>query len=323
MNWQDLKKRLRISNRARLAQFQVPPLMLELQPGFVAGARLDANSRVVLRMGVEELEVGALVPSPNKPNVTNPDALQHTIEQVVSLVGNGGDRLGLLIPDLSARVALLEFDALPDNPRDAETLVNWRMGEVLPFDLEEAHICYQVLSRRPGSVDVLAMALQGSIRTEYEALVEGLNRWPVLVLPASVALLPLLPEDSPGQLLLHLCPGSLTAIVVALNRVRYWRTLTLETESSASSEEVGREATRVLAACQDHLKLPVQEIWFCARPPEAAGIKDALAETLGREVRSLPAAVTTPETMSAAEAKNWQNFGAPFNGVVANLESRQ
>ncbi|HXH49289.1 MAG TPA: hypothetical protein VNM47_08080 [Terriglobia bacterium] len=318
-----MKKRLRISNRARLAQFQAPPLMLELQPGFVAGARLDANSRVVLRVRVEEIEVGALVPSPNKPNVPNPAALQRTIEQVVSLVGNGGDKLGLLIPDLSARVALLEFDALPDNPRDAETLVHWRMGEVLPFNLEEAHICYQVLSRRPGSVDVLAMALQGSIRAEYEAVVEGLNRRPVLVLPASVALLPLLPEDSPGQLLLHLCPGSLTAIVVALNRVRYWRTLTLETESSASTEEVGREVTRVLAACQDHLKLPVQDIWFCARPPGAAGIKDALAEILGRELRSLPATVTTPETMPAEEAKNWQYFGTPFNGIVANLESRQ
>jgi hypothetical protein len=323
MNWQDLKKRLRTSRRARLAQFRVPPLILELQPGFVAAARLDANSRLVLRVGVLELEAGVLVPSSNKPNVTNPAALQRTIERVVSLVGNGGDRLGLLIPDLSARVALLEFDALPDNPRDAESLVHWRMGEVLPFCLEEAHICYQVLSKRPGSVDVLAMALQDSIRAEYEAVVEGLSRRPVLVLPASVALLPLLPEGSPGQLLLHLCPGSLTAIVVALNRVRYWRTLTLETESFASNGEVGREVTRVLAACQDHLKLPVQEIWFCARPPEADGMKDALAKILERELRSLPATLTTPETMPAAEAEIWQNFGTPFDGLVANLESRQ
>lgn len=323
MNWHDLKKGLRLSNRSRLANFQVPPLVLELQPGFVAGAHLDTNSRLALRAGVHQLEVGAIAPSPNKPNVTNAAALQRTIEEVVREVGNGSDKLGLLIPDLSARVALLEFDALPENRFDADELVKWRVGEVLPFDPEEAHICYQVLSRRPGSVDVLAMALQGSIRAEYEGVVEGLNRRPVLVLPASLALLPLLPEDCPGQLLLHLCPGSLTAIVVSLDRVRYWRTLTLESESFSSSEEVGREATRVLAACQDHLKLAVRDIWFCARPPEAAALREALAKTLGRELRPLPAALATPDSMPAAEAEIWQYFGTPFGGLVANLESLQ
>lgn len=323
MNWQDLKKRLQIPNRSRLAHFQVPPLVLELQPGFVAGARLDANSRCALRVGVQELAIGAITPSPNKPNITDAVALQQTIEKVVSVVGNGSDKLGLLIPDLSVRVALFEFDDLPENRLDADELVRWRVAEVLPFDPAEAHICYQVLSRRPGSVDVLAMALQGSIRAEYEAVVECLNHRLVLVLPASVALLPLLSEDSPGQLLLHLCPGSLTAIVLSLNRVRYWRTLTLESESLASSEEVGREATRVLAACHDHLKLSVQDIWFCARPPEAAAMREPLSRTLGHEVRSLLTVLSTPGSMHETETHTWEYFGTPFSGLVANLETRQ
>lgn len=323
MNWEDLKKRVRLSKHKSLANFQLPPLVLELQPGFVTAARLDTNTRQPLRAGVHRLEAGAITPSPNKPNVTNPAALRHAIEEVVSRVGNGSDKLGLLLPDVSARVALLEFDALPENHLDAKELVQWRIGEVLPFEPAEALISYQILSRRPGVVDVLAMALQGSIRAEYEALVEILNRRPVLVLPTSVALLPLLPEDSPGQLLLHLCPGSLTAIVVSLDRVRYWRTLALESESVDSSEEVGREATRVLAACQDHLKLTVNEVWFCARPPDTGRMRDSLAKILGRELRPLPAAIPTPASMPAEESEVWQHFGIPFGGLVANLGSPQ
>lgn len=323
MNWEDLIRRLPLGKRRRLANFQLPPLVLELQPGFVTATRLDTNTRQVLRAAVHDLEIGAIVPSPNKPNVIDPAAVQQTIQEVVSRVGNGSDRLGLLIPDLSARVALLEFDALPESRRDAEELVQWRMREVLPFDPEEAHICYQVLSEGPGLIGVLAMALQRSIRAEYEVVVEGLNRRPILVLPSSVALLPLLPEDSPGQLLLHLCPGSLTAMVVALNRVRYWRTLTLESDDSGNSNEVGREATRVLAACQDHLKLTIHDVWFCARPPKESALRDTLANTLGRDLRPLPGALSTLASMPSGEAETWQQFGTPFGGLIANLETRQ
>lgn len=323
MNWDDLKKRLWLGRHRRLARFQLPPLVLELQPGFVTATRLDTNARQPLLARIHQIEVGTITPSANKPNVTKPAALHHAVEEVVSVVGNGSDRLGLLIPDLSARVAVLEFDALPDNRLDADELVQWRLSEVLPFQPEQALISYQILGRRPGAVDVLAMALQRSIRAEYEAVVESLNRHPVLVLPTSVALLPLLPEDSSAQLLLHLCPGSLTAIVLSFNRVCYWRTLTLESESVPGSDEVGREATRVLAACQDHLKLAVQDIWFCARPPEAAAMREPLAKALGRRLRSLPNPLDTPDSMPEADAETWQHFGTPFAGLIANLETQQ
>ncbi len=325
MNWQDLKNwktRLRVGNRVRRAPFQIPTLALEMQPGFVAGARLNADTRCVERVGVRELEAGALNPSPNKPNVTNGVALRRTVGEVAGLFGNASERLGVLIPDLTARAVLLEFDALPENRQDAEALTYWRLREFLPFNPDEAHVCYQVLSKQPGSVEILAMALQGSVQAEYEAALEGVNGRPVLVLPASVALLPLLPEDSSAQLLLHLCPGSLTAVAVELNRVRYWRTRELENGGKGGPEEVAREAKRVLATCQDHLKLAVQQVWFCARPPELADMKNVLAKTLGRELRSLPGALTPSETTPAGEGEAWQHFGTPFAGLVANLEER-
>jgi len=323
MSWQSWKKRLGLEEQARPAHFRVPVVALEFEPGFVAGARLDAAARRVERVGVRELEAGALVPSPHKPNVTNEAALRRTIAEVTGLVGHGSERLGLLIPDVSVRVALLQFETLPENWREAEALVRWRMREFLSFAPEEARVSYQVLLKQPGLVEILGLAVRSSVLAEYETALEGSNGGPVLVLPASVALLPLLPEDSAGQLLMHRCPGSLTTIVVALNRVRYWRTRALEDGAAEGGEEIAREAARVLATCQDHLNLSVQNVWFCARPPETAEMKEALAKALGREIRALPGTQALATAMPAAEREVFQHFGLPFAGLVANLNERR
>ena len=78
-------------------------------------------------------------------------------------------------------------------------------------------------------------------------------------------------------------------MVVASNRVRYWRTRPLEGDAASNLEEVAREAARVLATCQDNLGVQVQNVWYCARPPAEPEVEEALAKALGRELRPLPA----------------------------------
>jgi type IV pilus assembly protein PilM len=324
ISWHEWKKRLSLERPVRSAHFLMPTVALELEPGFVAGARLDAASRQVQRVGVRELQAGALAPSPSKPNIADDAAVRRTIAEVAELVGDGGGKLGLLIPDASVRVALLQFETLPEGRREAESLVRWRMREFLPFAPEEARVSYQTLVHEPSQVEILALAVRGSVLAEYEATLEGLNGGATLILPATVALLPLLPEDAAGELLLHLCPGALTAVVVVLNRVRYWRTRVLDAGVGRDShEEIAREAARVLATCQDHLKVPVQNIWFCARPPATAGMKDALARILGRELRPLVGSPAQASALPGGEREALQHFGTPFAGLLANLVERR
>ena len=227
--------------------------------------------------------------------------------------------MGLLIPDVAVRVAMLQFETLPEDHREAETLVLWRMREYLPYAPEEARLSYQVLGKRPGAVEVLGVAVRGSVLAEYEAVMEGINGGPALVLPASVALLPLLPEEAGGQLLLHLCPGAMTAVVVASNQMRYWRTRPLEGDALSNLEEVAREATRVLATCQDNLNVQVQNVWYCARPPAPPEVADALAKTLGRELRPLPANFLPAAGLPSGQREVFDHIGMPFAGLVANL----
>lgn len=248
MSWSNWKKRLGWGVHARSAHFVMPSFALDLEPGFIAAARLDPASRQVQRMGVRQLEAGALEPSPNKTNVNDEAGVRETVKEVAASVGNFGGKIGLLIPDVSVRVAVLQFEGLPDNQREAESLIHWRMREFLPYSPDEARVSYQVMVKESGRVEILGLAVRGSVLAEYEAALAGVNGGPALVLPASLALLPLLPDESPGQLLLHLSPGALTAVVLSLDRVRYWRTRPLEAAAGAGRrEEVAREAARVLA----------------------------------------------------------------------------
>jgi hypothetical protein len=324
MNWSSLKKRFSVGTHIRAGPFVAPNFALDVDPGFVAAARLSPSKRLVQSVGVRGLPAGVLEPSANKSNVTDSTTLRRTIAEVCERVGNGGGKLGLLIPDVAARVALLQFEALPDNRQEAETLVLWRMREFLPYPPDEARMSFQVLAKQPGAVEVLGVAVRGSVLAEYEAAMAGINGGPALVLPASVALLPLLPEDEGGQLLLHLCLGSLTAVVVASNQMRYWRTRPLEGDPQRNLEEVAREVTRVLATCQDNLNVKVQNVWYCERTPADAKpkVESALLQVLDRELRPLMADAVLRPGLPTEQRVAFDHFGMPFAGLVANLSQK-
>jgi hypothetical protein len=319
MDWKTWKKRIGLERHTHAGNFVAPTFALDVEPGFVAAARLNCSKRRVQSMGVRELPPGVLAPSANKSNLADSAVVRRTVAEVTERVGNVGGRVGLLIPDVAVRVALLQFETLPDNHREAETMVLWRMREYLPYAPEEARLCYQVSGKQPGAVEVLGVAVRGSVLAEYESVLGGINGGPALVLPATVALLPLLPEEAGGQLLLHLCPGALTAVVVASNRVRYWRTRPLEGDAASNAEEVGRESARVLATCQDNLNVQVQNVWYCARPPAEPEVEGALAHALGRELRPLPGNFLPPSGLPSGQRAAFDQFGMPFAGLVANL----
>lgn len=318
MDFARWKKRLGLERRTHAGSFVAPSFALDLEPGFIAGARLNPAKRSVQSFAVKQLPAGVLVPSANKANLADGQSVRQSIAEVCERVGNSGGRLGLLIPDVAARVALLQFETLPENRQQAETLVLWRMREYLPYPHEEARLSYQVLARQTESVEVLGVAVRASVLAEYEAAMSAINGGPALVLPASVALLPLLPEGEEGQLLLHLCPGALTAVVVAANRVRYWRTRAIEAGAASILDEVGREATRVLATCQDSLGVYVQNVWFCARPPAEPEVEQALSRALGRQLAPLAPPSAASIRVPPPQKGTWEQFGTPFAGLIAN-----
>jgi len=143
-------------------------------------------------VGLRELEPQTLDALPIEPNISNVNDLRLALRGVADVIGNGTGKLGLLLPDGSVRVVILTFDALPDDAEEAETLLRWRMKENLSYPLEEAKLSYQILWKDPGSVGVMAVAAKASLLAEYEGALGLKDGGPELILPATLALLPLL-----------------------------------------------------------------------------------------------------------------------------------
>lgn len=320
MNWETVKSRL-LPHRGggRTGSFILPSVVFDMQPDFVAGARLDRSSRQVRRVAVRQLEAGALESLAGRPNLVKPEVVRKAIREILESIGDGGGRLGILLPDPAVRVAILHFETLSARRKEAEALVRWKMGGILPFPPEEARVSYQVLSKSDQSIELLAMAVRNSIVSEYEAAFESVSAGPVLVLPATAVLLPLLPAGSHGsQVLVHVCSGSVTTVVAIGDGISFWRNRQLERVTATDDAEVLSEFARVAATCRDHLKSEIEDLYIYFRPPASPALENEIGEVAGRRVQALTAPGSRAETLSPAEIKVLEGFGMTFAGLLEN-----
>ena len=320
MNWNLLKNRPWLGSIGGQARFVSPALVLEIEPGFVVGARLDSSGRSLRRIAMRGLEPETINPLPNGPNIMNRDQLRRALTGVVEVIGNGGKRLGLLLPDGSVRVAILKFEALSGNLQEVEALVRWKMKENLPYPPEEAKLSYQILWREAGNVGVLGVAAKATMLAEYEDALGLQNGGPRLILPSTVALLPLVPDtEGEAQLLVHVCTGWVTAVLVKGARVLSWRTKELE---NAAPEDLGRdlasEVNRILASSRDRLQIEVGKIWLCTRPPAASELATELSRAISKEVSHLEPNASLAAELPASEKAVFDSVGAPVAGLMAN-----
>jgi hypothetical protein len=323
MNWKHLRERFHALHRSGRAHFVMPRTVVEVEPDFVVAARLDASARRLEHVSFQELPAGAFVPQVHRGGFGEQAELQEALRAALTAVGEGNGPLGLLVPDGAVRVTVLEFEALPDSAREAEQLVRWRLRDILPFPAEEVRLSYQVLRHAPGAIELLAMGGRNGVLAEYEGILGLVNGGPNLIWPATMGLLPLLPpaEEGRAQLLIHVCAGWMTSVVVAGERVCFWRNRGVEREvADVCANEVGREVARVQASCRDHLRLEPAAVWLCARPPATREMAAAVAGIVGQEVQWLEAPAACLAHLSGAERGVGERLGAPLVGLLLNGE---
>lgn len=315
-----VNKILRFTRGGNAGRFVLPRVVYEIEPGFVAGARLDARSREVRRISVRELEPRTVEPVPHRSNVAFAEDLRVALKSLAQIVGNGGGTAGLLIPDGAVRVGILGFETLPEDSRDAEALIRWRMRENLPCTPEEARLTWQILRSNSGNVELFVVAAKASVLAEYEQLIEPLSGGLALLLPATAALLPLISdEDGTGRLLLHVCGGWLTAVVLDGTGLRLWRAVELKpSEPEGLAREAGVEAARVAASARDHLQVVIDRVYVAERPLTVTGLENEVSRALSLEVVRLSPPAGLARSLSQGEQSTFENFGTPFAGLVSN-----
>jgi len=148
-----------------------PPVAVELAADHVSAASVETRggTPVVTVHATEPLPAGALVPSLTSANVVNRSAVMTALQRVLERTGNPR-RVGLVVPDLVAKVSLVRFEQVPARASDLDQLVRWQVRKTAPFPIEEAQVSYEPgLKAADGQEFIVALARR-SVIEEYEAL---------------------------------------------------------------------------------------------------------------------------------------------------------
>jgi hypothetical protein len=299
----------------------LPAIVFEFQPEYILGARIFRSFRRVASVAMGELDSGAITPFLGRPNIVRADEVVRRVRGVASALGTDKGPFGLLLPDGAVRVSILDFQALPSDRKEQESLVRWKMKPLLPFPLEEARLSFEIAPKESEGLEAVVMAVRKSVLAEYESVLDALNGDVNLVLPSSAALLPLLNENAEaGEILLNISPTHLTAVVAKGRQIRLWRNQAMNGKSvEAGLAAVTEEAVRTLAASLDHLKLEISRVCICARPSVPRNWVMELERRLGRDVAGVVSS-TLPVRMKLTneEVQIFNELGATVSGLLVN-----
>ena len=116
-------------------------------------------------------------------------AIRRALESIDARPNSRGADLTIVIPDAAVRVLLLDFDALPPKLTEALPIVRFRLKKLVPFEVDDAMVSFQVMSSTRNNVRVLAVVIPRDILQEYETAVREAGFEPGAVLPSTLAAL--------------------------------------------------------------------------------------------------------------------------------------
>ena len=157
---------------ASLRDTSGPNVAVELASHRVSAATLEfhGGQPVIAAHTVEHLPAGLLVPSLTGENIRNRNAVLAALARVFERIGGRPRRIGLIIPDLVAKVSLVRFEKIPSRAQDLDQLVRWQVRKTAPFPIEEAQVSYVRGLHAPDGQDFIVSLARRTVVEEYERL---------------------------------------------------------------------------------------------------------------------------------------------------------
>jgi type IV pilus assembly protein PilM len=190
---------------------------------------------------------GVIAPSPVKENILDPTAFAAAVRQLTPPATRRRKRdVALILPDNCVRIAVLDFDTLPDKEEERRPLINFRLRKSVPFDIDEAALSY---FPQAGKKVIVALA-PSEIVAHYEISFRAAGLHPGLVTVSALAMLDLLPVT--GSLVLaHYSPGALTILAQSGGVVTIARTLEMGDSELDPLDEIIAAVYPTLAYIED------------------------------------------------------------------------
>ncbi|HZD49422.1 MAG TPA: hypothetical protein VE178_11830 [Silvibacterium sp.] len=236
-----------------------PNLACEITPEGVIAARQQNAEQAV--MSFAPLPPGAVRPWLGGPNLIDPALVETALGKTLDEVASREKNLTLVVPDAAVRVLMLDFDTLPAKPQEALPIVRFRLRKLVPFEVDDAAVSYQVMRQAGDQTHVLVTAMPGPIRAEYESAVRAAGYEPGVLLSSTVASLAALAISEPA-LVVNRNGLSLTTAIAAGNELLLHRTLELSANDELLHEELCQSVSVARAYFEDTLRISPEVLYY-------------------------------------------------------------
>ncbi len=245
-----------------------PRLACEITPAGVVAARPGEADREILS-AFAPLRPGIFSAGLKMPNFSDRAAISSAIRQALDEVRQRDTKTTVIIPDAAVRVLLLDFDNLPAKVAETLPIIRFRLRKLVPFDVEEAAVTYQVMSAKGGTVRTIVAVSPAAVIAEYESAVREAGYEPGAVLPSTLAALAAIGGDEPA-LVVNRNANSVTTAITRQNELLLHRTLELtdkdwliEENERHSVEELQQSISVALAYFEDSLASMPRQLLAC------------------------------------------------------------
>jgi Tfp pilus assembly PilM family ATPase len=148
-----------------------PTVAVEIAAHQASAASIEYRSgtAVVATHATELMPPGALVPSLTTANVHNRQAVVDVLGRLLERTGRPR-RIGLIVPDLVAKVSFVRFEQPPSRAADLEQLVRWQVRKTAPFAVDEAQVSFVPGLRAADGQEFVVSLARRAIVEEYESI---------------------------------------------------------------------------------------------------------------------------------------------------------
>ena len=228
-----------------------PKVACEIRPEGVIAAR-SGKKHGEIAAAFAPVREGTVVPGLKVPNLADARAVRTALESALESV-SASREVTLVVPDAAARVLLLDFDELPSKRQEALSVVRFRLRKMVPFDVENAAVSYQVMAKKDDQLSVLVTVMPRDVLEEYESVVRDAGYEPAAVLPSTLAAAAAIEGES-ATLMVNHSGASVTTAVTQGNEMLLHRSMDLPAEPQAREEEMAQAVITALAWYEDTLR---------------------------------------------------------------------
>jgi type IV pilus assembly protein PilM len=261
-----------------------PKLACEVAADRVLAGRVSERGDVIEMCAAGELPPESLVPDLIETNLRDRNRVSQAIRETLGAVSGRSRDVIAVLPDTAVRVALLDFETLPTNREEAESVVRFRLKKSLPFDVDKAKISYHTQASTNGLRVIAAVAL-ASVIEDYESAFREAGYAPGVVLPSMLAALGATKADKPAMVV-KVDARTASIAILEGQQLLLFRTLENARGVAITGEQLAEEVYPSIVFFQDTYHLNLEQI-FVAGLSDSGGAIPALGAQTGVPVHEL------------------------------------